>query len=157
MLRDPVERAYSAYTHELARGFETLSFEEALAAEDDRLAGEEDRLRADPSYNSLAHQHNAYLARGHYIDQIERLEAAVGRDRLCVIDSDDMFLDFHSAFTEILEFLGLTEWMPAEFEQRNARPRTNLEPDLRARLEQHFAPYDERLEAWWGRTPGWRG
>ena len=27
MLRDPVERAYSAYKHELARGFETESFE----------------------------------------------------------------------------------------------------------------------------------
>ena len=30
MLRDPVERAYSAYKHELARGFETESFERAL-------------------------------------------------------------------------------------------------------------------------------
>jgi hypothetical protein len=157
MLRDPVERAYSAYTHERARGFETLSFEDALAAEDERLAGEEDRMRRDPSYVSLAHQHNAYLARGRYVDQLERLEAEVGRDRLCVVDSDDMFLDFRNAFTEILDFLGLSEWMPEQFEQKNARPRTKIDPVLRARLEDHFAPYDERLEAWWGRRPGWRG
>ena len=39
MLRDPVERAYSAYKHELARGFETESFERALELEDERLAG----------------------------------------------------------------------------------------------------------------------
>ena len=39
MLRDPVERAYSAYKHELARGFETEPFERALELEDERLDG----------------------------------------------------------------------------------------------------------------------
>ncbi len=156
LLRDPVERAYSAYTHERARGFETLPFEDAIAAEPDRLAGEEERLRADPSYVSPAHQHNAYLARGRYIEQLERLESAVGRDRLCVIDSDELFVDFQSVFPPVLEHLGLDPWMPDSFEQRNARPRTKLEPEIRRRLEDHFAPYDERLAAWWGRDPGWR-
>src|SRR3954470_22907026 len=40
LLRDPVERAYSAFTHESARGFEDLSFERALAVEQERLDGE---------------------------------------------------------------------------------------------------------------------
>src|SRR5690348_14107616 len=41
MLRDPVERAYSSYKHEFARGFETeADFERALALEDERLEGE---------------------------------------------------------------------------------------------------------------------
>ena len=43
MLRDPVERAHSHYTHEAARGFEQLTFEEALEREQERLAGEEER------------------------------------------------------------------------------------------------------------------
>ncbi len=38
LLRDPVGRAYSHYQHEVARGFETLSFEEAIEAEAARLA-----------------------------------------------------------------------------------------------------------------------
>jgi hypothetical protein len=156
LLRDPVERAYSAYTHERARGFETLSFEEALEAEPERLAGEEDRLRSEPGYVSPAHQHNAYLARGRYIDQLERLESAVGRDRLCVVDSDELFEDFKTGFTQVLDFLELDPWMPDSFEQRNARPRTKLEPGVRHRLEEYFAPYDERLAVWWGRKPGWR-
>src|SRR5580692_9445955 len=33
LVRDPVERAYSAYTHERARGFETESFEQAIERE----------------------------------------------------------------------------------------------------------------------------
>ena len=156
VLRDPVERAYSAYTHERARGFETLSFEDALAAEPERLAGEEERLRRDPSYVSLAHQHNAYLARGRYVDQLERLAASVGRERLLVVDFDDLSMDFARTFGGVLDFLGLEQWLPETFEQKNARPRSKLDPALRDRLRADFEPYDERLAAWWGRTPGWR-
>ena len=39
MLRDPVERAYSAYKHEVARGFETESFESAIELEDEPARG----------------------------------------------------------------------------------------------------------------------
>ena len=44
LVRDPVERAYSAHAHELARGYETEPFERALELED-RAAGR--RGRAD--------------------------------------------------------------------------------------------------------------
>ena len=50
MLRDPVERAYSAYKHELARGFETeADFDRALELEDERLDGEIERMRPTPT------------------------------------------------------------------------------------------------------------
>jgi len=38
MLRDPVERAFSAHKHEVARGYEHEGFERALELEDERLA-----------------------------------------------------------------------------------------------------------------------
>ena len=45
MLRDPVERAYSAYKQEYARGFEDAeTFERALELEPERLDGEEERM-----------------------------------------------------------------------------------------------------------------
>ena len=39
MLRDPISRAHSHYQHEVARGFEDLSFEEALEQEDAASGG----------------------------------------------------------------------------------------------------------------------
>ncbi|WP_370618056.1 sulfotransferase family protein [Mumia sp. Pv 4-285] len=156
MLRDPVERAYSAYTHERARGFEPETFEKALALESQRLAGVELAFERDPLHHSLAHQHNAYVARGQYVDQLEALEKALGRDRMLVVDSDDLFADFAPQFREVTEFLGLNAWLPESFQQRNARPRRGLEGELRERLEAHFEPYDRRLAQWWGRTPSWR-
>lgn len=156
LLRDPVERAYSAYTHERARGFEDADFETALDLEDERLAGEEQLIRARTSYASSAHQHNAYVARGHYVDQLQRLEQLVGREQMCVIDSDDLFAHFDIALGEVLGFLGLRDWLPDAFEQKNARPRSALPGQIRQRLEAEFQASDERLETWWGRTPSWR-
>lgn len=156
VLRDPVERAYSAHTHEKARGFEDLTFEEALAAEPDRLAGEVQRLLADPAYQSHTHQHNAYLERGHYARQLQRLTELVGRERILVVDYDELVTDFTGLFPKVLRFLDLPDWLPVEFEQRNARPRSKLEPGLREELRSYFLESDEELARWWGRTPGWR-
>src|ERR1035438_7721757 len=74
LVRDPVERAYSAHAHELARGYETEPFEQALELEDQRLAGEAERIVSQPGYHSHSHQHHAYLTRGLYADQIGRVD-----------------------------------------------------------------------------------
>ena len=156
LVRDPVERAYSAHAHESARGFETEPFERALELEEERLAGEEDRLRAEPLYRSYHHQHHAYLTRGQYVDQLERLTGLVGRDRLHLVDSDEFFTKPEEVYAGVLDFLGLPAWRPESFEKHNARPRASMPAPLRARLEEHFAPYDGRLADWWGTTPAWR-
>ena len=157
LLRDPVERAYSAHSHELARGYETeTDFERALALEESRTAGERERMISSASYASEHLQHNAYLARGRYIEQLERLEALVGRDRMHVIDSDDFFADPRPSFDAVCDFLGLPRWEDIAFGKHNSRSRSPMSAELRTRLEDHFAPYDERLATWWGRVPSWR-
>jgi hypothetical protein len=158
LLRDPVERAYSAWAHELARGFEDQTdFEAALALEDSRLAGEAERLATEPGYYSHSHQHHGYLQRGRYIEHLERLEKTFGRDRMHVVDSHRFFTDPEPVYDGVLQFLGLPHLggYPA-FEQHNARPRSPMDPAVRARLEEHFAPYDERLAAWLGEPVSWR-
>jgi Sulfotransferase domain len=149
LIRDPVERAYSAHAHEIARGYETEPFERALELEESRLAGQEEALIADPAYASHAHQHQAYVRRGQYIDALRRLEAALGRDRLHIVDSHRFFSDPEETFAETLDFY-------PEFERHNARPRSPMSDDLRARLDAHFAPYDEDLARWLGWRPSWR-
>jgi hypothetical protein len=156
MVRDPVERAYSAYKHELARGFETESFERALELESERLDGEVERMIADPGYESFDHRHHAYVTRGCYAEQVERLQAAVGADHVYVMDADDFFADPVAQVAELFDWLGLTPWTPSEVQQWNARPGDGLTPELRERLRERFAPHDERLAELTGRTPSWR-
>jgi hypothetical protein len=156
LVRDPVERAYSAHAHEYARGFETLDFEAALAAENDRTAGEAERLRADPTYRSHAHRHQAYRSRGEYAPQLERLAGLFGRDRVKVVDSQRFFTTPESEFGDVMEWLDVAPRVDTSFERHNARPRTEMPASLRKELEEHFEPHDRALELWLGRTPSWR-
>lgn len=84
VLRDPVNRAWSQYQHEFARGYDQLSFEGALVAENERLEGEVPRLLRDPAYVSRSHVHHSYVGRGRYIEQIRRLHKTLGADRVLV-------------------------------------------------------------------------
>lgn len=156
LVRDPVERAYSAWAHERARGFESEPFERALELEASRLAGQAERMVAEPGYLSFSHQHHAYTARGQYVEQLERLEGLVGRDRIHVVDSGDFFVKPEPAYDAVLDFLGLDRGEYPEFERHNARPRSALPDAVRVALTEHFAPYDERLTTWLGWVPSWR-
>ena len=156
LLRDPVERAYSAHAHELARGYEDQDFETALALEDSRLDGEAERLIADPQYRSHSHQHHGYLQRGRYVEHLERLEKVFGRDRIHVVDSHRFFTEPEPVYDDVLEFLGLPHTGYPTFEQHNARPRSPMPAELRERLEAHCEPYDERLVSWLGHPVSWR-
>jgi hypothetical protein len=156
LLRDPVERAYSAHAHELARGYETEPFERALELEDERIAGEEQRIISDPTYNSPRHQHQGYLHRGRYLAQLQRMESAVGRDRLCVVDAEDFFTDPEPAWRGVMHFLNLSDSVIPIFDRHNARPRSPMSEALRKSLGEQFVTDDQALAAWWGHMPSWR-
>jgi hypothetical protein len=156
LLRDPVERAYSAHRHERARGFDTVGFEEALELEPARLAGEVERIRSEPGYESLAHRHQSYVDRGHYAEQLAVLFDAVGRDRVHVAWSEDFFERPEETFAALLDFLGLAPFTPATFERWNARPRAPMAEATRARLVDHFAPHNEALARLVGEDPPWQ-
>ncbi|HEX8627725.1 MAG TPA: sulfotransferase [Catenuloplanes sp.] len=158
LVRDPVERAYSQHAHEVARGFETeRSFATALTLEPARLHREEQRLAADPAYYSFSHQHHAYRARGEYARYLAKLAAAVGRERIHVVESERFFAEPEPVYDELLTFLGLPKLDYPPFERHNARPRASaLDESVRRDLRTHFAPHDEELAGWLGRPPLWR-
>ncbi|MCZ2402936.1 sulfotransferase domain-containing protein [Paenarthrobacter sp. Z7-10] len=145
MLRDPVDRAYSAHRHEYNRGFETESFERALELEPERLHGEVEKMQADPAYQSFAHRHHAYLGRSRYWEQVSKIHEAVGKDRLYLVDADRFFARPHEEFEEIQRWLGLPRWQPEKVMAWNAQPREPMEPQLRERLMSYFEPYDQQL------------
>jgi Sulfotransferase domain len=155
LLRDPIERAYSAYTHERARGYEHRSFEAAISSEQEVIEGEVARTLADPGYRSDILRHNAYLTRGHYAEQLERLERELGREHILVVDSHRFFENPEREFRRVLDFIGLPVHEGISHDQHNARPRLPLTPELRAMLEGHFASHDAALQQWLGWTPSW--
>jgi len=156
LVRDPVERAHSAYKHERARGFEDLSFEDALDAEPARLEGEVERMLEDPSYQSFAHRHHAYVGRGRYAEQVERLRGELGKDRVRLVDADRFFAQPRSEFLGLTDWLGLRPWEPPTVPHSNARPGDLLSAGLRDRLRAEFESSDDALAEQLGHVPSWR-
>ncbi|MBF8188856.1 sulfotransferase domain-containing protein [Nonomuraea sp. K274] len=158
LVRDPVERARSAHAHELARGFETESnFEYAIELEARRLAGAEKMLRESPLSVHHSHRHHAYLARGRYADQLDRLEPLIGRDRILVLDSHRFFGEPETVYDRVLEFLEVPHLGYPAFERHNGRPGPRrVSRELAQVLRDHFEAYDARLTPWLGGEPSWR-
>jgi hypothetical protein len=157
ILRDPVDRAYSHYQLSVREGREPLSFEEALAAEPDRLAGEHERLIADPSYRGVAHRFFSYRSRGRYIDQLERWWAEFPREQLLVLRSEDMFEDPRIVYDQLVTFLGLDPDADRRtFRARNRVSYDAMRPETRAELRSYFAEPNRALEQRTGRAFNWQ-
>jgi Sulfotransferase domain len=156
MLRDPVERAHSAYKHERARGFEHVeSFEEALEIEDARLAREIERIRLDPRYEGFSHRHHSYRHRGHYAEQLERVFALFPRSQVLIIESEAYFSQPAREYRRVLEFLGLRPFEPSAFTRPKSHPGPPMAASTANSLRRYYASHDERLASLLGRPVHW--
>ena len=114
LLRDPVARTLSHYSHACRLGFEDLSLEQALNAESSRLAGADSVLKAIDGRHQQ-HQECSYLSRSLYRDQVERYWKWFGRSNVLVIPSEFMFNSPWGCVEKIFAFLGLPSCdMPGE-------------------------------------------
>jgi len=157
LLRDPVERAFSHYHNNRRLGRESLDFESALDAEDDRTLAEEDRLHADPMHVSKPHRLYSYRRRGLYAEQLLRWQACFPADQMLVVDSRRLFTDSAAVVAEVLRFVGVAPWQPRSFAARNeGRHGDAMSPRARGKLEAFFAPHEERLRRLIGWCPSHR-
>lgn len=153
MLRDPVERAFSHWQHMVRHGLEDLSFEDAVAAEDERLAPELARLADDPTYVSDVLHRHSYLARSRYAEQLERWRRHYPDDRFLVVSSDGMYADVAGTYGRILDFIGVPRWEPETFENYSylgnpyGRADSTLASETRDRLTALFTPDQTHLAA----------
>jgi hypothetical protein len=155
LLRNPVDRAYSHYLLERAQGFETLDFSAALDAEAERLAGEEFRIIADPAHVSRSHKHFSYLARGDYAPQLARWFSHFPREQILILRSEDLYVRTASMFARVASFLGIDPEIASSFAVHNRSAGAPLDPGLRARLMDYFAPRNVSLTKILGWDPGW--
>ncbi|GAB4148985.1 MAG: hypothetical protein Fur0021_09550 [Candidatus Promineifilaceae bacterium] len=157
MLRNPIDRAYSHYLHEVRLGQETLPFAAAAAREAERVQTTVDALQP-PGAHDLAHQHFTYLSRGLYAAQLRTWQRYFAREQMLIIISESFFTQPGQALAKCLAFLGVqdTNWQPLHFEKRNYHgPYEGIPLPLRRWLEAYFAAPNQALVDWLGYDPGW--
>jgi len=155
LLREPGARAYSHYHHEVSLGREPLSFEDALAAEEERTAGEVERMGADPTYFSRAWWDHTYLERGRYGEQLERWLAVFPPQQLLVLTTEELAADTATAYGRVLAFLGVAPHELGSYPRIFERVYEPMSRETRAMLDATFAEPNRRLAGLLGREPGW--
>jgi hypothetical protein len=94
VLRDPVARAFSAFSYLKGRGSEPLDFEKALAAEEDRI---------EAGWSHIWH----YRRVGLYGEQLERYYARFPAEQIRILLYEDFEADPLGAMRQLFEFLGV--------------------------------------------------
>jgi hypothetical protein len=155
LLRDPVRRAYSHYWHQRNKGRESLSFEDAVAAEPDRIDRAHELLARGEIEHSDDHQYFSYLARGRYAEQLRRWLQFYPRERLLVLRFEDLVREPLPVLNRTLDWLGLPAMASARLEPRNTRRYPPMALQTAARLQEYFAPYNAELEPLLGEPFSW--
>ncbi|MBR9921787.1 MAG: sulfotransferase domain-containing protein [Bacteroidetes bacterium] len=156
MFRDPIDRAYSHYQMKKAQGWESVpTFKEALELEESRLQPELDKMAADPNYYSRAHRNFSYRSRGHYAEQLERWLRYFPMEQMLILNSEDFFADPMDALNQVYEFVGLSSFTPPDLKAYNSREYASLDPEVRAELQAHYRPHNEKLFDLIGRRFDW--
>ena len=114
--RDPVERALSAYWHNVTRGAERSSFEDAIDKNLRRLETGpwfNDELEAKlyetavKSRGTKEFTYTSYVDSGYYAVHIERYAATFGQERIKVLFFDDLTRDPQGTTAQAFRFLAL--------------------------------------------------
>jgi hypothetical protein len=145
LLRDPADRAYSHYHHEIRLGKENLSFDEAIAAEPSRIAGEVQRLQAEPFYEGFNYQHFTYLERGLYANQIGTWLRYFRPDQILVLSSEQFFQNPAIEYRKVLKFLGLPAWELPAYPPEHVGSYPPMPEAIRDRLLQYYVPHNRTL------------
>lgn len=155
VLREPVERAHSAWRLRRMEGREARSFEEAIRAEMAEPPPEigeyhDDRRGVGDVIRFM------YLAKSRYAEQIEHWLAHVPRHQLLVLQSESLFAQPHENLPRLWEFLDLEAAAAADaFPVVNQASPAPIDPDLRRHLTEYFEPHNRRLEALLGTAFDW--
>lgn len=94
--RNPVERAWSHYINEVGKGRESLSFDEALLKEKDRI-----------SQSDHARNHLSYVQRGFYDVSLGKLLMTFDKEQVHVVILEDLVASPRFELGKIYNFIGV--------------------------------------------------
>jgi hypothetical protein len=137
-LRDPVQRAWSHWRMETARGVETHPFGWCIRDGRQRL------FEADPWGH---HREFSYVERGFYGEQVERVFGLFPREQVLLLTADRLRDDPEAALGQVRAFLGLSAAPTPAARTSHVGPDVGEpHPDDVAHLRAIYAEDAERLE-----------
>ncbi|MDF1672841.1 MAG: sulfotransferase domain-containing protein [Vicingaceae bacterium] len=139
LLRNPIDRAWSNYQMAKKFGFETLSFEEALKLENDRL-------NLPNQTHNYIYQRLSYKKRGIYINNIKPWINTFSKENILILNSESLFKDTANTYNKILDFLNLKPTKKIDFKPINqGNYSEKMNPKTREMLVNFYQPFNQEL------------
>lgn len=139
IFRDPVMRAYSHYWQQVRNGFETLSFEDALLLEEDRLQVHEGEMQ------KKGKNHFGYFRGGCYASLLQPFLEQFRRDDFVFILLEDLGKNFLQTMINLEMFLGVKSGFHFQPVQSNSSSSYRI-PELDRLMRK--SPGNERSKFW---------
>jgi len=155
LLRNPVERAISAYRHAKRLGRETRSLAQALD-EDLRYFGVEHKWEKGIGPRPAGEPPRpTYVRRGIYHEAVSRWQSVFSPQDILVIQSETMFADPQATMKRVFGFLELPQSDQIDFQPQNVGGYGNSDAEARATLQDFYRPHNAELSRIIGAKMDW--
>ena len=144
-LRNPIDRAYSQYKHEVNSGFETRSFEAAVEDEGALRKNIDPSLGFSQIKDSFIHQHYLYVSRGIYVRQLKNWMEYVPLERILVLKSENLFTNPKKTFSQVLQFLELPSFTLQDTNPYHQSKYSSMNTETREQLRDFYTPFNKGL------------
>jgi hypothetical protein len=111
ILRNPIERAFSHWNMQRDRGYDVLSFSDAIRKETERCR----------EVLPLQHRLYSYVDRGFYTEQLRRLWHYFPKDQTLILKHESLKFDLSNTLSKISAFLHIEEFKSVKYEDTHSR------------------------------------
>ncbi len=144
LIRNPVDRAFSHYQHNVKHGFERRSFEDAINSELEVLKSVENPAEAAKKWKWGVHP--GYLLIGFYYYFLKQWLDVFPKEQLLIINNQDLLVNPLATMGQVFRFLGLPERLKAEYPKYYAGSYEPISKEMQKTLSDVFRPHNQKLE-----------
>lgn len=155
-LRNPINRAFSNYNHQVKQKFETRSFDDAINSEFSRieLLEKNPNLKINnPDFDNAVIFN--YIRHGIYVDRIKNWFELFPKDQIQILPTNLLTNEPRKFLKITFDFLGVSDYPIENLKRTNVGKYSKMNEDTRKLLTDFYEPHNERLFELIGKKLDW--
>ena len=156
VLRNPVDRAYSNYKHQVREGIEKRTFEDAIKSELKRI----EICKNNPEYKINNNDFNnnvvfSYLRHGIYVDFIKAWMKFFTKEQFLILPTYELNNNRVKFLKQVFDYLNVPNFEINDIKRQNVGEYKKLDKSTRKFLVDYYRPHNERLFELLGKKFEW--
>lgn len=171
LLRNPIDRAYSHFYHNVSLGIEKLTFEQAIKKEPGRISKSFEELQNEKftfndnfisyflrlmTFKVKNYYKFSYLETGKYYQHLKNWMNVFPKKQFLIIKNEDYFNNPKKIYEQVQDFLDLPYFDLGRYKRYYEIEYQPMNNDLRKYLKEYFEPHNSKLYQYLGRDFHWK-